>query len=85
VKRKPHCAQDVKRVHDQVAVCAWCEGSFTIKGSKIKDRSRGKAGPFCSSKCIGKYGASVQNGGKELALDKVEREYYRLKNDRTSD
>ena len=53
-------AEENKRA-DITVKCVWCGKSFTIKGNKIYHRERGKAGPFCSPKCSGEFGAEVQN------------------------
>lgn len=56
--------------------CKMCGLYFQLTKYQIKNR--GKAGPFCSRKCSGKYGALYQNG----KIDKIdphthERTYYR--------
>ncbi len=52
---------------DDVQVrCVWCNTSFIIKGNLLSRRERGKAGPFCSKSCSGKYGVSLQNNYCEI-------------------
>jgi transcription elongation factor Elf1 len=47
-------------------VCPICNKEFVLEGARlsycIQNRNRGKAGPFCSKSCAGKYGAYVQSG-----------------------
>lgn len=57
-----HISVDAFKVKDIPVTCVWCGTEFLLEGRKIKDRNRGKAGPFCSKSCTGKYGAAVQNG-----------------------
>lgn len=61
LKRADHAKLDAIRRKPVDAVCAWCNRSFTILNG-LNHRGRGKAGPFCSRKCSGEYGTSVQNG-----------------------
>lgn len=44
-------------------ICALCDVSFQREERRIKQnqRSQGKAGPFCSKSCAGRYGTMVQN------------------------
>ena len=41
--------------------CVWCGKKFIVKGNKIKQRNRRTASGFCSKKCVGEYGAEIQN------------------------
>lgn len=52
--------------------CAWCNTKFELSRSQVSNRN--KAGPFCSRRCSGKYGASVQNGNPI-----TERKKYKVK------
>lgn len=51
--------------------CAWCSADMLMYGIKLSRRktecARGKAGPFCSRKCSGEYGAARQ---QQLKIDK---------------
>lgn len=65
IDRKIHCKEDAIYNKDVIVKCSYCGKKFTIKGSKISDRTRPdrlNTGYFCSKTCIGKYGADVQNG-----------------------
>jgi hypothetical protein len=48
--------------------CVWCDKIIELKGLKLSRRKThcalGKAGPFCSRKCTGEYGAEVQRSRK---------------------
>lgn len=66
--RANHTAIDAKRVDLVHLPCAWCKGDTVRKPRDLRSRSKNRAGPFCSSKCKGEYGASVQNGGTKLPL-----------------
>lgn len=65
IDRKKHCKEDAIYNKDVIVKCAYCGKEFTIKGSKISDRTRPdriNTGYFCSKSCSGKYGTDVQNG-----------------------
>jgi hypothetical protein len=74
-----HAQLDAKRLVAQTFECPWCEKEFELVGKKLSyalsNRKRGKAGPFCGRSCAGKYGASVQNGGKPIACTLITPEY----------
>ena len=44
-------------------------------GKKLHDaiqyRKQGKAGPFCSKSCAGKYGKSIQLGAEKLPVEEL--------------
>ena len=43
--------------------CPQCGTDFMRRIYKVRgNRKQGKAGPFCSKSCAGKYGADIQNG-----------------------
>lgn len=48
----------------QKFICPLCKKEFELEGRKLKDalqnQKKGKAGPFCSKQCAGKYGKLVQ-------------------------
>lgn len=60
--RKEHSKLDSLKRKSIVTQCKWCNCNFLIEGSKLRYRERGKAGPFCSRSCSGKYGKSIQLG-----------------------
>lgn len=77
-ERAKHAQLDVKRRKTTICPCAWCGKHFKLSqtqraGGKMKK----KAGPFCSPTCKGKYGASIQNGGKLIKRNpKASKKYY---------
>ena len=77
-----HTSEDAIRVKPIEITCIWC-GTKALKRATDLDGNakQGRAGPFCSNKCSGIYGAELQNGrvkpfGK--ARGKTKREYYQL-------
>lgn len=68
--RKMH---QYKNTPDVEVVCFECGKKFYLDKEQQRDRRRnkkqGKAGPFCSRKCSGTYGARVQN--KHLDKDRI--------------
>lgn len=73
---KTHTKEDAIRLAEETLKCKWCK---TIFIANIKDRFRRKAGPFCSKKCTGTYGAWVQNTGNTFNKSIPKRRYYKLK------
>lgn len=61
VPRKEHSADDTRRVKHVEFECAWCDKKFTRSPRLIRDKAKkGKAGPFCSRMCAGKYSRQLQ-------------------------
>lgn len=70
IDRVSHCQEDALRlVTVKKFVCPQCTKNFCLQGRSLREAVRnrclGKAGPFCSRSCAGKYGALVQKGGKK--------------------
>lgn len=63
VFRKDHARLDAIRAVS-TACCVYCAASFELSKEQRNKRSKVKYGPFCSRRCAGKYGASVQNGAE---------------------
>ena len=82
LERKEHIALDRKRLimKDAECICVWCKSVFILKRKYVGNRNTrlNTAGPFCSNKCVGEYGASVQNGGDTKEKIIIPQEYYRL-------
>jgi uncharacterized Fe-S center protein len=79
VKTLPvHASEDAKRVKVDPVKCAGCEEIFTPSKNQITNYVSNRAGPFCSKKCSGSYGAKVQNGGVIIERTEIKKEYYRL-------
>lgn len=62
-----HAKQDALRLKEQKASCIQCAKEFALTRAQLEKRSATRAGPFCSRKCSGVYGAAVQNGGAVLS------------------
>lgn len=62
--RVEHSRIDAKRLEPVSFVCPLCACNFSLEGRRLFDAHRqssaGKAGPFCSKQCAGRYGQSVQ-------------------------
>ncbi|MBF84897.1 MAG: hypothetical protein CL489_10600 [Acidobacteria bacterium] len=86
--RSQHSREDVKRLKPVEFECPMCSTSFSLEGDRLrtfsKNLTQDKAGPFCSRKCAGLYGAKVQNGMERLppAKEIFERDYTTLKIER---
>ncbi len=65
VKHDEHCRSHATKYLGRLIICAYCEQSVSITGPQernyLANRRRGKAGPFCSRHCSGKYGTDIQN------------------------
>lgn len=80
LSRSEHTKKDIKRIKKVEITCIFC-GNKAQKNARDLDRGAklGKAGPFCSKKCVGRYGAEVQNGRMQklnCGRVQVKREYY---------
>lgn len=61
IDRKTHSAEDTRRVKPITFNCAWCNKEFTRSPRLIRDKAKkGKAGPFCSRHCAGRYSRQLQ-------------------------
>jgi hypothetical protein len=88
--RSEHIKDDILRVRiDKIFICPMCKKEFRVKNANwcINNRLKGKAGPFCSRNCAGKYGALLKNGEiEELEIDKTDyRIYYTNKRARVAE
>lgn len=62
ITRSKHGKEDHKLIHPIELICIWCKTKHTQNYSDVKGNvKQGKAGPFCSKSCSGKYGTEVQN------------------------
>ncbi len=67
--RAVHSSVDARKlpVKELSCVCVLCEHTFVASVRRLRDAAlKRKAGPFCSRRCAGIYGASVQNGQTPL-------------------
>lgn len=77
---KEHAKADSKTVNLVEVNCAWCNEKFHRSPRFMRMRaSCNQAGPFCSGSCRGKYGASLQNGGKRLPAQEAIQSTYSYK------
>jgi hypothetical protein len=87
--KNDHVKMDVKRLVPVVFSCPSCNNSFSLQGNKLSRaksaRKRGKAGPFCSRECAGRYGANVQNGANKLEVALISDVYTDLKRSLTGE
>lgn len=66
LERSPHSKLDVTRAHLVEITCVLCKKVVYKKGSTLRHNSKqGKAGPFCSRACAGKYGKEIQMGSTQ--------------------
>ena len=77
-----HAREDHVRVRRVQVTCVRCRKKALKRARDLHNNAKkGKAGPFCSRRCAGKYSAEVQNGKrKPLPPQKFmpveERSYY---------
>ena len=74
IPRKQHAEEDALRQKQQIGKCVQCKKKFELTRNQI-GTCRNKAGPFCSRKCSGAYGASVQKSGQVIKRKCVAAEY----------
>lgn len=65
VDKREHVSSHSKIYKENVEVfCYYCNSAFTLNPKQQSQRARssrkGKAGPFCSRECSGKYGSEIQ-------------------------
>lgn len=61
VPRAEHSADDTRRVKLIKLECAWCAKEFERSPRLLRDKAKkGKAGPFCSRPCAGKFSRMLQ-------------------------
>jgi hypothetical protein len=88
VDRAEHSANDTRRVKNIKLQCALCDKEFERSPRLLRDKSKkGKAGPFCSRSCGGKYARMLQLKliDKLNAQPYIESEYYKRKYVEASD
>lgn len=62
IDRKDHTSWDTKRVKKVKFICKWCGEEGERRAVDLEHNKKlGKAGPFCSKQCSGKYGQAVQS------------------------
>jgi len=87
VPREEHSADDTRRVKPIKMECAWCGKKFERSPRIIREKARkGKAGPFCSRACAGKYARMLQLKliDKFDSQESVDSVYYKRKHVKAS-
>lgn len=69
VWHKDHCREHSIKYKEPLQVnCFYCNTEFTLttkqQSNRFREDKRGHAGPFCSRRCSGKYGADIQRAAK---------------------
>ena len=60
--RATHSSKDAIKVSKIEIICSWCGDKALKKARYLHHNAKlGKAGPFCSRKCAGRYSAELQN------------------------
>jgi len=80
--RDQHSADDTRRVKKVKFECAWCGKEFERSPRLIRDKAKkGKAGPFCSRTCAGRYSRQLQLKliDKMDSQQAIDSEYYKRK------
>jgi len=80
IDRAEHARLHAVKKKDMSFLCPICSTKFALSGRKLHDaiqnRKKGKAGPFCSRSCAGKYGALLQQGKiKPLEVKQITPQY----------
>lgn len=76
-KLNGHVSIDALRVNVEEVSCPICTVMFTPSKDQ-RNLKKNIAGPFCSRKCKGRYGSSVQAGAPTLNRTPIAKTYYRL-------
>lgn len=82
INRSDHTSWDVRRVKKSKFICKWCGNEGERRAADLEHNKKlGKAGPFCSRQCAGKYGKAIQMNQIETmpvqaGCSVKEREYY---------
>ena len=76
--RSEHVKLDVTRIKVSPVLCPICGTEFIPSKAQRSKYHSGRAGPFCSRSCAGRYGKSVQMGGPVLTREPIIIEKYQL-------
>lgn len=71
--RKSHITKDVKRVVVEDMICPMCGTRFSPTKSQYNNPS---VPHFCSRRCSGLYGKSIQKGAKKIEPQESKKIYY---------
>ena len=75
LRKSEHSALDALRVKVEDVMCVQCNKVF--EPSVTQRNEKNAAGPFCSRRCSGKYGAAIQNGMGKMNRVPVKKSYFR--------
>lgn len=75
IDRSLHVSLDAMRISVREICCPECASVFIPSKSQRNDTL--SAGPFCSRRCAGKYGSSIQKGLPKKERTDIERSYRR--------
>ena len=81
ITRSKHASDDNRRVKLVEITCIGCGNKALKRPNYLRSNSKqGKAGPFCSKSCAGRYGTEIQNNRRQRlpAQPTVISEYYYL-------
>ena len=79
---RKHLKEDVRKVRHVEVDCVWCGDKMFRSPNALNSMAKAeKAGPFCSSRCVGAYSAYLGKGGEKFPINRKlypveEREYY---------
>jgi hypothetical protein len=86
VSKEEHKKDDQKRRIPVEWRCPLCDEKFVLDAKQENDafqkRKQGKAGPFCSKQCAGRYGAEVRFGKRkaiEVDYEEFVKEHKKLR------
>lgn len=86
ISKEQHKLDDQKRRIPVEWKCPLCDDKFVLDAKAENDafqkRKQGKAGPFCSKQCAGRYGAEVRFGKREpieVDYEEFEAEHKKLR------
>lgn len=64
--KSQHNREDALTLLEEEVECPMCGTVFSLSGNRLRraksNRKQGKAGPFCSRRCSGRYGAAKGHG-----------------------
>lgn len=78
LSRESHARGHSIKLAELSSKCVWCSAPMVLSKNQMRPiEQRRKSGPFCSRKCSGEYGASLQGGGSEIPRSQPDNIYYK--------
>lgn len=78
LSRSDNAKKSAVRRNDVIDSCVWCNTQFTLSVHQVRNRCRGKSGPFCSRSCVGKYTQALKSGEVQpFEANSIEVTYFR--------